>query len=61
MVVHPTFDESPRWSPFLSLSRSRVDTPAGVLAGQHNDEILEFLGRGPDQIADLRARGIVGS
>jgi MYXO-CTERM domain-containing protein len=28
--------------------------------GEHNDEILQSLGRTGDQIADLRARGVVG-
>ena len=34
--------------------------PLAAHRGQHNDEILAALGRSPDQIADLRDRGVIG-
>jgi crotonobetainyl-CoA:carnitine CoA-transferase CaiB-like acyl-CoA transferase len=43
------------------------DTPATIrrpppLLGEHTDEVLEeLLGYGPEAIADLRARGVIGS
>jgi crotonobetainyl-CoA:carnitine CoA-transferase CaiB-like acyl-CoA transferase len=36
-----------------------LDRPAPTL-GQHNDEVLTELGLGSEEIADLRAAGIVG-
>jgi crotonobetainyl-CoA:carnitine CoA-transferase CaiB-like acyl-CoA transferase len=49
--------------PVLPFRFRRVDhwlrRPAPTL-GQHNDEVLAELGLGPEEIADLRAAGIVG-
>ena len=43
-----------------------TDSPASIrrpppLLGQHNDEVLCEQGFSPDQIADLRERGVIGS
>ncbi len=35
------------------------EVPLAPTQGQHTDEILGLLGRSADQIADLRARGLV--
>lgn len=43
----------------LGRTPGRVRAPSPVL-GQHTDSILQELGFSPDQIRDLRARGIVG-
>ncbi len=59
-VVHPTFDEHPRLAPYVRFSRSPTRALPGVLAGQHTDQILAELGRTADDIADLRARNVVG-
>jgi crotonobetainyl-CoA:carnitine CoA-transferase CaiB-like acyl-CoA transferase len=58
-VTHPLFDEHPRLAPYIRFSRSSTRALPGVLAGQQTDEILAGLGRDPDDIADLRARGVV--
>jgi crotonobetainyl-CoA:carnitine CoA-transferase CaiB-like acyl-CoA transferase len=43
-----------------------TESPASIrrpppLLGQHNDEVLEEQGLTPEQIADLRERGVIGS
>ena len=43
-----------------------TDSPAAIrrpppLLGQHNDEVLEEQGFTPEQIADLRERGVIGT
>ncbi len=59
-VVHPSFDEMPRIAPLIRFSRSATQAKAGILAGQHTDDILTELGHDAAAIADLRQRGIVG-
>jgi crotonobetainyl-CoA:carnitine CoA-transferase CaiB-like acyl-CoA transferase len=58
-VTHPVFDEHPRLAPYIRFSRSRTQALAGVLAGEQTDAILAGIGRTADEIADLRARGVV--
>jgi crotonobetainyl-CoA:carnitine CoA-transferase CaiB-like acyl-CoA transferase len=58
-VTHPVFDEHPRLAPYVRFSRSRTQALPGVLAGQQTDEILAGIGRSGEEIADLRARGVV--
>jgi crotonobetainyl-CoA:carnitine CoA-transferase CaiB-like acyl-CoA transferase len=43
-----------------------TDSPATIrrpppLLGQHNDEVLEEQGFTPEQIADLKERGVIGT
>lgn len=58
-VVHPALDAHPRLAPLVRMSRSPgVARPAPSL-GQHTDAVLGELGYSSDQIADLRARGVV--
>ena len=43
-----------------------TDSPASIrrpppLLGQHNDEVLVEQGFTPEQIADLRERGVIGA
>jgi crotonobetainyl-CoA:carnitine CoA-transferase CaiB-like acyl-CoA transferase len=59
-VDHPTFDRHLRLAPLVRFSRSRTQAKPGVLAGSATDELLTELGRSPEDIADLRAREIVG-
>ncbi|HEX3706984.1 MAG TPA: CoA transferase [Mycobacteriales bacterium] len=59
-VEHPTFDRHLRLAPLVRFSRSLTQAKAGVLAGSATDDVLAELGRGPEQITDLRAREIVG-
>jgi crotonobetainyl-CoA:carnitine CoA-transferase CaiB-like acyl-CoA transferase len=58
-VVHPILDEHIRLAPYLRFSRSQTQALPGVLNGQHTDEVLERLGKSPEEIADLRSRGVV--
>ena len=37
----------------------RIESAAPTL-GQHTDEILEFAGYGPEEIAEFRSSGIAG-
>jgi crotonobetainyl-CoA:carnitine CoA-transferase CaiB-like acyl-CoA transferase len=60
---HPAAPSAPVISPYFGMS----ETPGGVrapapLLGQHTDAVLrERLGLGPDEIARLRAEGVVGA
>jgi crotonobetainyl-CoA:carnitine CoA-transferase CaiB-like acyl-CoA transferase len=42
------------------MSRSAGVTGGAPLLGEHTDAVLAELGRTPEQIADLRTRGVVG-
>ena len=44
----------------LSASPSSIRRPPPLL-GQHNEEVLSEEGYTPEQIADLRERGVIGS
>lgn len=59
-VTHPIFDEHPRLAPIVRFSRSTVQAKAGVLCGNATDAVLEELGYSRDEIADLRAKDVVG-
>lgn len=59
-VVHPILDEHVRLTPYVRFSRSRTQALPAVLNGQQTDEILYALGKTADEIADLRARNVVG-
>ena len=59
-VVHPILDDHIRLAPYLRFSRSLTQAPPAVTNGQQTDEILGSLGKTPEEIADLRARGVVG-
>jgi formyl-CoA transferase len=44
----------------MKFSRSGMPVGSAPTVGQHTDEILSgLLGRSPDEIADLRAAGVV--
>jgi crotonobetainyl-CoA:carnitine CoA-transferase CaiB-like acyl-CoA transferase len=58
-VVHPTFGDHPRLSPFLRFSRSATQTGVGCLLGEQTDAILAELGHTPAEIAALRESGVV--
>lgn len=58
-VVHPLLDEHVRLAPLVSLSRSSVVPGAGCLLGQHTDAVLAEVGYSDDDIAKLRADGVV--
>lgn len=60
--------ETERWGkvkmqnafPFLSDTPSAVRTPAPARVGQHNREVYgALLGLGPEELADMEARGVV--
>jgi crotonobetainyl-CoA:carnitine CoA-transferase CaiB-like acyl-CoA transferase len=59
-VEHPTFGTHDRLTPLVEYSRSATVAEPGVLLGQHTDAILAALGYDDEQVADLRARKIVG-
>ncbi|MBF6472439.1 MULTISPECIES: CaiB/BaiF CoA transferase family protein [Nocardia] len=59
-AVSPVFDEYRRLAPATTFSRSAVKADSSCLIGQHTDAILTEMGIGPDRIAELRERRIVG-
>jgi crotonobetainyl-CoA:carnitine CoA-transferase CaiB-like acyl-CoA transferase len=58
-VEHPIFGEHRRSTALVRLSRGVETLGAGCLIGEHTDAILSELGYDEDQIAALRADGIV--
>jgi len=59
-VTHPIFDEHPRLAPIVRFSRSTVQAKAGDLCGAATDTVLDELGYTRQQIAELRAKDVVG-
>jgi crotonobetainyl-CoA:carnitine CoA-transferase CaiB-like acyl-CoA transferase len=59
-MEHPVIGEYPRLTPLAAMSRSAGVTGGAPLLGEHTDAVLAELGRTPEQIADLRTRGVVG-
>jgi crotonobetainyl-CoA:carnitine CoA-transferase CaiB-like acyl-CoA transferase len=59
-VEHPLFGEHRRSTALVRLSRGTETLGAGCLIGQHSDAILAELGYDEDQIAKLRADGVIG-
>jgi crotonobetainyl-CoA:carnitine CoA-transferase CaiB-like acyl-CoA transferase len=59
-VEHPIFGEHRRSTALVRLSRGVETLGAGCLIGQHTDAILAELGYDEDQIAKLRADGVIG-
>jgi crotonobetainyl-CoA:carnitine CoA-transferase CaiB-like acyl-CoA transferase len=59
-IDHPTFGEHPRLAPLIRFSRSATQALSGQLLGASTDAVLAEIGRTPDEIADLRARGVIG-
>ena len=59
-VEHPLFGQVPRTRRLYELSRSGQSLGASCLIGQHTDAILDELGYSGEQIAELRAKGVVG-
>ncbi|MGB3625432.1 MAG: CoA transferase, partial [Henriciella sp.] len=59
-MVHPVVGEVPMQGVFPKLSQTpgKAARPAPSL-GEHTSEILAALGRNENQIADLKARGII--
>jgi crotonobetainyl-CoA:carnitine CoA-transferase CaiB-like acyl-CoA transferase len=59
-VTHPIFDTHPRLAPIVRFSRSATHAKGGDLCGSATDAVLEELAYTREQIADLRARKVVG-
>jgi len=57
-IVHPTWGELPRQAPHVTLSRSAVQAPTAVMAGEQTDLVLTKAGKA-DEIAHLRETGVV--
>jgi len=60
LTSHVRFGAYRRWGPVV-LVDGGPPAVGGVLAGEQTDEILAAIGRTPEQIAALRAAGVVAS
>ena len=58
-VEHPTRGSFTMPGCAVHLSDSPAEVRAAPLLGQHNEEVLQGSGYTPDQIADLRVRGLL--
>jgi len=58
-VEHPILGEHPRLTPLVALSASGGVAGAGMVVGQHTDQVLTWLGYDRERIAGLRERKIV--
>jgi formyl-CoA transferase len=61
VAPHARFGGVRRWGPLVTCDGGAPAYAAGVLAGEQTDALLAELGRSPDEIARLRAAGVVGS
>lgn len=59
--VHARFGPYRRWGPIVMVNGGRTAYGPGILAGEQTDAVLAELGRGPDDIAALRAARVVAS
>jgi crotonobetainyl-CoA:carnitine CoA-transferase CaiB-like acyl-CoA transferase len=59
VVEDPTFGEIPRLTPLVSLSRTPGSVGPAPALGQHTDQVLTELGYRPEEIAALRAQGVL--
>jgi crotonobetainyl-CoA:carnitine CoA-transferase CaiB-like acyl-CoA transferase len=59
-VCHPVFEDHPRLAPVVRFSRSATQAKPGTLCGTATEKVLQELGYRDEQIADLRARKVIG-
>ena len=60
-VEHPTLERHPRLVPAVRFSRSRCVAGMGPTLGQHTDAVLRELGYDDARIAELHAKGVIGT
>jgi crotonobetainyl-CoA:carnitine CoA-transferase CaiB-like acyl-CoA transferase len=60
-INHPTFDDFFRLAPMVDFSRSDTVAQRGCLIGEHTDSVLAELGYSDERVADLRAKGVLGT
>jgi crotonobetainyl-CoA:carnitine CoA-transferase CaiB-like acyl-CoA transferase len=60
-LEHPAVGEYVRLKPLVRFSRSGGSARDAPLLGQDTDQVLAELGYSAESIADLRARGVIGS
>ncbi len=58
---HAVWGEHQRWGPLVTFTETPGRYGPGVLAGQHTDALLEELGYGAGEIAQLRESGVAWS
>jgi crotonobetainyl-CoA:carnitine CoA-transferase CaiB-like acyl-CoA transferase len=58
--THVLIEEYPRLTPLVRFSRSSTRQGPSPLCGDHTDAVLREIGRGDEEIQQLRASGIIG-
>jgi hypothetical protein len=58
---HRRFGTHRRWGAIVRVNGGLDEYGAGVLAGEHTDEILMAMGRSAEEITALRAARVVAS
>ena len=60
-ATHPRYGEVLRYGPLVDFKRTPGRCGPPSLAGEHSDTLLAELGVSPDEICELRAKGVVWS
>jgi crotonobetainyl-CoA:carnitine CoA-transferase CaiB-like acyl-CoA transferase len=58
---HAAYGDVLRWGALVHVNGAPEERLAAPVCGQHTDALLGELGRSPEEIASLRAKGVVAT